>query len=358
MALINGANAETLRIATYNTDLQRKGPGLLLSDIEKAEDAQVLAVADVLVKISPDIVLLTSFDYDHDLVALSAFAVLLQEKGADYPHAFALRPNKGWATGLDMDGDGQLGRAGDAQGFGYFAGQGGMAILSRFPILTDEVQDYSDLLWQDFPNAMLPETQGQPFPSNEALAIQRLSTTGHWSVPVALNGQKRLTLLAWHATPPVFDGPEDRNGKRNHDETAFWTSLLDGQLEMSPPSQPFVILGDANLDPHDGDGLGAAMMALLAHSAVQDPEPESARGLSATDEQAGVNTQQKGRAELDTVDWPDDGPGNLRVDYVLPSADLVVTGAGVYWPMPDDPMSETVEAASPHRLVWVDVELP
>ena len=29
-------------------------------------------------------------------------------------------------------------------------------------------------------------------------------------------------------------------------------------------------------------------------------------------------------------------PGNMRVDYVLPSAGLTVTGAGVFWPAPGE----------------------
>ena len=29
-------------------------------------------------------------------------------------------------------------------------------------------------------------------------------------------------FLVSHPTPPVFDGPEDRNGPRNYDEIRFW----------------------------------------------------------------------------------------------------------------------------------------
>jgi hypothetical protein len=48
----------------------------------------------------------------------------------------------------------------------------------------------------------------------------------------------------------------------------------------------------------------------------------------------------------------------LRVDYVLPSAGLAVVASGVIWPAAGDPMRAAVEAASRHRLVWVDVALP
>ena len=49
--------------------------------------------------------------------------------------------------------------------------------------------------------------------------------------------------------------------------------------------------------------------------------------------------------------------GNLRVDYVLPSAGLKVTGAGVFWPVEGEPGAALIDA-SDHRLVWVDVVLP
>lgn len=347
-----------MRIATWNVELKRRGPGLLLRDIERGEDAQVAAVAAVIAEVSPDILVLASVDYDHDLVALGALADRLAADGAAYPHRFAFRPNTGRASGLDLDGDGRLGGPGDAQGFGYFAGQGGMAILSRLPIAASEARDFSALLWRDLPGALLPERDGAPFPSAEAQAVQLLSTTGHWAVPVVLPSGGRLTLLAWHATPPVFDGPEDLNGRRNHDEAAFWTQLLDGRLAEPPPAAPFVLLGDANLDPVDGDGRGEAMRALLAHPALQDPAPES-DGAREAAAQGGPNARHEGPAALDTADWDEArGPGNLRVDYVLPSRGLTVAGAGVFWPVAADPMAATVAAASRHRLVWIDIELP
>ena len=54
--------AERLRIATYNSDLSRKGPGLLLRDILRGEDAQIHAVMRVISSISPDVLLLQDFD--------------------------------------------------------------------------------------------------------------------------------------------------------------------------------------------------------------------------------------------------------------------------------------------------------
>ncbi|MCP1168405.1 hypothetical protein NHG85_07675, partial [Limimaricola sp. ASW11-118] len=65
----------------------------------------------------------------------------------------------------------------------------------------------------------------------------------------------------------------------------------------------------------------------------------------------------RGGAEGTDWDAPPEGPGNLRVDYVLPSrAGLTVTGAGVVWPEGGD-LAEAAARASAHRLVWVDLLL-
>lgn len=264
--------------------------------------------------------LLQGVDHDRDLLTLAALRDRIAQGGPHYPHIFALRPNSGWPTGLDMDGDGQRGGPGDAQGYGAFSGQGGMALLSRYPIDAASARDFSMFLWRDLPDALLPRAEDGPFPSPEAQAIQRLASVGHWAVPVVLqNG--RLTILAFHAAPPVFDGPEDRNGRRNADEIRLWQHILDGGLGPAPPT-PFVIAGVANLDPSRGEGRHGAIRALLDDPRLLDPLPGHATAL-----------------------WPQTGP--LRVSYLLPSVDLRVTGAGLHPPAP--------ELTGPHGLVWVDL---
>ncbi len=334
-----------MRVATWGADLSREGPGLLLRDILKDEDKGIAGIVAVLAAARPDILLLTDMDWDGDGAALAALAERLQEAGLPYPHRLALAPNAGLPSGLDLDGNGRRGEPRDAQGYGRFMGEGGMALLSRWPL--GDVRDLSGLLWRDLPGARLPRRGDQPFPSAEAQAAQRLSSSGHWIVPVkAPEGD--LTLLAWAATTPVFDGPEDLNGLRNADELAVWSRVLDGSMGPVPPD--VVLLGNANLDPMDGDGLRGDMAALLADRRLQDPRPGSEGGRAAP--QAG----QVGDPALDTVDWPEDGgPGNLRVSYILPAADWRVAGSGVVWPAAGDPLGASVEAAGPHRLVWVDL---
>ncbi|MDO9526858.1 MAG: endonuclease/exonuclease/phosphatase family protein, partial [Gemmobacter sp.] len=164
------ALAGPLRVATFHTDLSRKGPGLLLRDILSGKDPQVRAVVGVIAWAKPDMILLTGMDQDHDLRALTALADALGDVGAGYPHRFALPSNRGMRTGLDLDGDGRLGGLEDAQGYGRFTGDGAMAILSRLPIDLNGVRDFSEMLWRDLPGALVTAA-GPP--------EQRLSSAGH-----------------------------------------------------------------------------------------------------------------------------------------------------------------------------------
>lgn len=309
--------ADVLRVATYHAPLSRKGPGLLLRDLaEKPDDfAAVLAPIHAL---SPDVLVLTNLDYDQGGAALTALQALLRQGGTDLPYAFSRLTNSGLPSGRDLDGDGRLGTARDAQGYGWFPGDGGLAILSRLPFAEHEAIDFSALLWRDLPKTRMAA-------DDPTADVQRLSSSGHWVVP--LHSNPRISLLVFAATPPVFDGPEDRNGRRNADEVALWTHLLAGKLEMNLTGD-FVLAGLANLDPTRGEGLREAMQTLLAHPRMQDPAPQ-------------------GPHQTATADWAEPSPGKLRVSYVLPSRDLQVLDSGVYW----------AEDGTTHKLVWVDLRL-
>ncbi len=327
LLLATPAAADTLRIATWDPGLSRDGPGLLLRDI-MADDPQVLAAAQVIAGIAPDAILLTGLDWDLDNRALTAFADLLAAQGHPMPHRHATQPNRGLPTGLDLDGDGRAGRPRDAQGYGAFTGQSGLAILSRLPIAG--VTDHSATLWRDVP--------GNRMPDSPHADVQRLSSTAHWDVALTTPAGP-LHLLALAATPPAF---EDRNPARNHDEVTFWLSHL--------PDAPFAILGNLNVDPRDGDGDPDTLAALS--DVTQDPQPRGAWQPP----QTGPNAAHRGDPALDTAEY-DRAPGNLRLDYVLPATGLRVLDAGVLWPAPDDPLAEPVALASHRKLVWVDLDL-
>ena len=165
----------------------------------------------------------------------------------------------------------------------------------------------------------------------------------------------------------MFDGPEDRNGARNADEIRFWADYVDGAGYIRDDAgrggglhrgAHFVIAGDLNADPVDGESVPGTVRQLTEHPLVNaSVTPASAGGAAAAAAQGGANVEHRGDPRLDTADFRDRAPGNLRVDYVLPSAALEVTGAGVFWPAEGEPGAELIDA-SDHRLVWLDIALP
>lgn len=368
LTISSNAAAENLRVATFNASLNRNGPGILLKDLMSDKDTEIEAISEIIRTVRPDILLINEFDYDATDEAARQFVTRLKNagpttRGISYDHMFSAPSNTGLASGMDLDGDGQDDGPRDAFGYGRFPGQYGMLLLSRYPIDPDDSYTFRDMLWRDLPNALLPVTaENAPFPSARAHAILRLSSKSHWDIAVETSAGP-LRILAAHPTPPVFDGPEDFNGRRNHDEIKFWTHYLNN-VEMPSDQGPhvftgnnFVILGDMNADPNDGDGLLSAINDLLSDPRLQDPKPRSAGAKQATLTQAGTNLDHSGDPANDTSDWNDEnGPGNLRVDFVLPSSGLRVTDAGVFWPMSDEPAHALI-TASDHRLVWVDIDL-
>jgi hypothetical protein len=335
----NVSLADSIRIATFNPGLKRTGAGLLLQDIQSGNDLAVLKAVEVIDRVSPDILLLTGFDYDAGLVALSAFAKAIRGPhgyGVNYPYRFAFRPNTGMSTGMDLDHDGRLGGPGDAQGFGYFSGQNGMAILSRFPVDAEAAKDFSDQIWQEQSWASLPKLGSEPYYTSEEAGILRLASIGLWDVPILLPDGGELHLYAMHLTTPALDGPEDRNGVRNRDEVKFWQHYI----QQQPKTAGFVLSGIFNLDPEKGDGFRTEMASLLADPRIAALNPVAGDGSSNT-------------ASWPTVDSP------LRVDYVLPSANTRVLGSGVFWPTKDQPGHNLVsgQGAAAHHLVWADIDL-
>ncbi len=283
----------------------------MLRDITSGKDKDIEAALDVLVRLRADVILLTSFDYDLDELALTALRERLTDHGMAYDYQLTSAPNSGVPTGLDLDGDGRLGGPRDAQGYGQFIGQGGMAILSRHHLELE--RDLTSVLWAELDGTrMLPDDPGR--------SIQRLSSTGHWIVSVHTK-RGDFQLLCFAATPPVFDGPEDRNGRRNHDELAIWRHVLAGHFGEFP-NQP-ILIGNANLDPSRGDGMRDAMAHFLSDPFWHDPLPDSA-----------------------TAHWDSTGP--MRVSYVLPSRGFRIMDAGVL-------AKEDVDHV--HLPVWVDIGL-
>ncbi|AUB34651.1 hypothetical protein COO91_00480 [Nostoc flagelliforme CCNUN1] len=379
-------NNKTIRFSQFNASLNRSAQGQLVVDLSTPGNAQAKAVAEIIQRNNPDVLLINEFDYSQEAVQLFQQNYLaISQNGAtpvDYPYFYIAPSNTGIASGFDLNNNGAVvttpgepGYGDDAFGFGNFPGQFGMLLLSKYPIDTANVRTFQNFLWKDMPNALLPDdpTTLQPndWYSQQELEVLRLSSKSHWDVPIQVNGET-IHVLASHPTPPTFDGPEDRNGKRNHDEIRFWADYItpgksnyiyddQGKIGGIDAGSSFVIVGDQNADPLDGDSFDNAIRQLLQNPNINtNVIPTSPGGPQQADLQGGANASQKGNPSFDTADFADTAPGNLRTDYVLPSTDLTIANSGVFWPLNTDSTFPLVGTfpfpSSDHRLVFTDVQ--
>lgn len=386
------AAVQTVRFATFNVYLNRLEEGVLLAEMRDGGNMQAQKVAEIIQRNAPDVLLLNEFDYDEAGEALRLFRqnyLEVSQNGAQvavYPYSFVASSNTGVHSGVDLNRDGiAVSEAGtneygeDAFGYGRFPGQYAMAILSKYPIAEEDVRTFQKFLWKDMPDALLPDDAVTSEPADwysaEALDVFRLSSKSHWDIPVLIEG-RQVHVLASHPTPPGFDGEEDRNGKRNHDENRFWADYVtpdsgdyiydDAGLKGAlKPGSRFVIMGDLNADPNDGSGIAGSIHQILnAPTVARATAPQSRGGAVQAELQGGANVGHKGAPSEDTADFNDDperGIGNLRLDYVIHSkAGLREAGSGVFWPGPDEAHYDLVGPGFPvessdHRLVWRDL---
>ena len=395
--IVSPALAVDLRVATYNSSLSpgiASGTGSLVSNLSTANELRAQRVAEIIQRINPDILLINEFNWDAAGQAADSFASNYLSTGRDaagtgaasapisFPYQYlptggASPFNTGIPSGKDLNNDGSIGGPDDAFGFGEFPGRYGMIVLSKYPIKTDEVRTFQQFLWKDMPDNLIPT----PFYSPDEVEILRLSSKSHWDIPVDVDGEI-VHVLASHPTPPVFDGAEDRNGRRNNDEIRFWRDYVtpgDGdyiyddqefaaaggtapeeRLGGLPAGEQFVILGDQNADPNDGDGFPGAVSQLLLSPRINSSLiPTSTGGPQAATLQGGANNSHVGNPANDTASFG--SSGNLRADYVLPSADLQILDGHVFWYANTEPLFGLVTHGafpSDHRAVYVDVRLP
>jgi hypothetical protein len=374
-----------VRFSTFNASLNRSFAGQLIADLSTPANQQARNAAETLQRVRPDVVLINEFDYDAAGTALRLFQdnyLSVSQNGAapiQYPFRFAAESNTGIPSGFDLNNSGGApGGPDDAFGFGFYPGQFGMAVYSRYPIDPTGIRTFQHFLWRDMPGARLPDDPATSAPADwyspAELNVFRLSSKSHWDLPVLI-GKKVVHFLTSHPTPPVFDGAEDRNGTRNFDEIRFWADYVtpgarsgyiydDGGTPGGlAPGSLFVIAGDQNSDPLDGDSIPGSIQQLLEHPLVNTKlTPESPGAVQQNALQGGANLTHRSDPRFDTADFSDSAPGNLRADYVLPRKTLQLVDAGVFWPLASDPLFRLVGTfpfpTSDHRLVWIDTTVP
>ena len=376
----DNASTERLRIALFNIKELRSSKVESVDGDGRGNHPQLLAAAGIIRRVRPAILILNEVDHDDpangrplDYTA-RRFAELYLEVGEQplgLSYSFAAPSNTGLLSGIDLNGDGYVAtdedrgerrHGNDSFGYGTYPGEYSMAVLSRLPIAAERARTFQRFRWRDLPGHHMPED----FLSPEAQGVFRLSSKSHWDLPIEVDG-RHLHLLLSHPTPPVFDGDEDLNGRRNFDEIKFWVEYLypgggrptiyddRGNYGGYEASAPFLIAGDLNAPPGGSeavyDGL-SAIDQLLRHPSIRD----AGEWLTSLGALKGREPGPPDHPERATAVFGD----GVRIDYLLPSAEVEILAGGVFWPdrAGDPEGARWAEEASDHRLVWLDVALP
>ncbi|MCZ6699913.1 MAG: endonuclease/exonuclease/phosphatase family protein, partial [Planctomycetota bacterium] len=252
---------------------------------------------------------------------------------------------------------------GFAYGFGRYVGQYNMAVYSKYPIRTDEVRRFHTFPWEDLPGNIKPKIVSD---------AQRLFDKDFWDVPIEVGGRV-VHLLMCHAVVPVFD---ETNDERNFDTLRFIKDYVEGNATYATldggmkREDLFVVVGDLNADPDDGESRPGAVQQLLDSDRIlvnypegdgrdTDGTPPDLTSYNTTGRHFLRNTLKNGIG--------DTSPGGfqLQLDYLLPSKTMRLgrtddgrPACGVFWSRLGTPEWELQRAASDHHFVWTDVIVP
>ena len=145
---LDSNSLNVVRFATFNASLNRGAAGQLVEHLSTPDNAQAQAVAEIIQRTRPDVLLINEFDFVAGGVAAELFQknyLSVSQNEADpieYGYYFVAPSNTGIPSGFDLNNDGSVGGPDDAFGFGFFPGQFGMAVYSRYPINEDGIRTF------------------------------------------------------------------------------------------------------------------------------------------------------------------------------------------------------------------------
>lgn len=378
---------------------------------------QIRNIAAIIQSVRPDVLLLNEFNNDgagKDYQALQGFQTNYLshaqsansvdggnlQRAINYPFVQNYATNTGLNSGIDLNNNGfSLNDPNDAYGFGFYHGHYAFAIMSKYPIDTENTRTFQTFKRKDLPEAVMPKINvcdgsrdipvglscGDNWFNEQAWNAARLSSKNHVDAPIMIptkNGNKVIHALVAHPTPPAFDTVSDNNKYRNSEENAFWLHYINAPREQTTDSfiyddkgnrggfsgDSFVIMGDLNADAQIRTG--------------KDPRFDGIKRLMADPKVNQEVSQIKGKylpsstgGEQATARRPHPYPHTrtstfgARADYSVPSANLDVLDSGVFWKAQGEPgrllfdderigeRGGDKEVSSDHRLVWVTISL-
>ena len=380
-----------------------------ITDEDEEETAekiiQIRNVAAIIQKNRPNVIMMSEFNNDgtgDDLSALNGFqenylsvAQSLDGAGGEanlepitFSYLDSYSTNTGLVSDLDLNNNGTGGDDYDTWGFGLYHGQYAFALMSQYEIDTDNTRTFQTFKWKDLEGQSIPTITvcdgsytipdgmscGDNWYTDSEWEQVRLSSKNHVDAPIIIpteNGNEVIHLLMSHPTPPVYD--TGKNLAQNAAEVNFWNQYINnkdffyddnGITGGLAENEKFIIMGDQNLDPVDGDGEMAVMQAL-------HDDPSINQGVTNGE----FYPTSEGATEYATdesIDHPSPtritSTFGLNVDYVLPSANIDVIDSGVYWPTSDDEgrlllNDERIgngtgkDISSDHRITWIKINL-
>ncbi|MRI31782.1 succinyl-CoA synthetase subunit alpha [Endozoicomonas sp. OPT23] len=387
-----------------------------LTDDTKIQEAknivQIQNVAEIIQRTRPDILVMAEFNNkgtgsNNDALTNFRDNYLSLTQNSDvgsfsYTHIKNVSTNTGLLSPFDLDNKGGTpALPGDGWGFGFYHGQYAFAVASNYSFT--DYKSFQTFKWLAMPGAenpvidlcngpeRIPEGKncGDPWYSDSAWEQFRVSSKNHIDLAIEVPAQgsstlKKIHMLVSHPTPPVFDESARRNYKRNSAEIKFWDDYIKAKDYFAPDPKGtngsttdekgglkqgdyFVVAGDLNADPYEGDGDRQTILGLLENPQVNTavttgsliPTSKGAQEYLSSS----VCKRNCQRNNGDTIT----STSGLRLDHVIPSANLTVMRSGVFWPATGEPGRDLVDdpklgqgkgVSSDHRLVWVDLYIP
>ncbi|WP_022873420.1 endonuclease/exonuclease/phosphatase family protein [Nesterenkonia alba] len=358
-------NDDDVRVATLHADLTADPVGDVGDPLESFVDSlsedgnheQARTVAQTVQINQPDVLVLTGVSYDDDGEVAEALRSYLArgqygQTGIDYPHVFTAGTNSGVDSGADLDGDGSVGGPGDAIGHGDYPGEHGMIVFSKYPIIEDEVRTFQHFLWRDMPDSSMPEDRYSELEES----IFRLAQTTVWDVPVEVEGDSHLHVVATSAAAP--EDPTEVDIARAEDTMRLMTDYVSGDAWYIYDDE-----GETGGLPYGSDAVvvgtplipGVDSSTLTTHHGVQDPQPEALTEVP-------LETRPGGEDATDeTATRYIEAGEDQRASFVLPTTGLEVTDSAVFWPGEGEYGYRVVNPESEYalsdRLVWADLSL-
>ena len=225
-----------VRFATFNASLNRNFAGQFVSDISTPNNVQAKNAAETIQRVRPDVLLINEFDFDAAGDALRLFQdnyLSIGQSGAApivYPYRYAAESNTGHPVRIRPEQQRRDRRAGRRVRLRLLPGTVRHGRLLDVPDRPDRDPDLPEVPLEGHAGQRsCPDDPATPAPADwyspAEQNVFRLSSKSHWDLPILVGG-KVVHFLTSHPTPPVFDGPEDRNGTRNYDEIRFWADYI------------------------------------------------------------------------------------------------------------------------------------